>query len=124
MRLWKYAKQIGICKDIRNSYSKTDPDATFMRVKRDGIGNDRLLPHIILPIGICNEYIVVSDAKQYTSYMDFFLPLTDKADTRNIRLPMRDTAENQQETHRQRDPAARSSGIAPTEGPEGEGENR
>ena len=30
--------------DSRNSYSKTDHDATFMRVKSDYMGNDQLLP--------------------------------------------------------------------------------
>ena len=34
-RLKKYAKHIEICGENRNSYSKTDHDATFMRVKKD-----------------------------------------------------------------------------------------
>ena len=33
-RLKKYARHIEICGDERNSYSKTDNDATFMRLKR------------------------------------------------------------------------------------------
>ena len=28
----------------RNSYSKTDPDATFMRMKEDAMGNGQLKP--------------------------------------------------------------------------------
>lgn len=43
-RLKDYAKHIQICGESRNSYSKTDKDATFMRVKRDYMGNDQLLP--------------------------------------------------------------------------------
>ncbi len=43
-RLKKYAEHIKICGDVRNSYSKTDPDATFMRLKKDYMGNDQLLP--------------------------------------------------------------------------------
>lgn len=43
-RLKKYAKHIEICGDKRGSYSKTDESATFMRIKRDYMGNDQLLP--------------------------------------------------------------------------------
>mgnify|MGYP004728113817 FL=1 len=43
-RLNKYAERIKICGNDRNSYSKTDHDATFMRMKRDHMGNDQLLP--------------------------------------------------------------------------------
>ncbi len=39
-RLKKYADHIKICGDSRNSYSKTDHDATFMRIKTDYMGND------------------------------------------------------------------------------------
>ena len=39
-RLKGYANRIEICGDSRNSYSKTDNDATFMRIKRDYMGND------------------------------------------------------------------------------------
>ena len=43
-RLKNYARHIDICGESRNSYSKTDHDATFMRVKSDYMGNDQLLP--------------------------------------------------------------------------------
>ena len=43
-RLKKYAERIKICGNDSNSYSKTDHDATFMRMKRDHMGNDQLLP--------------------------------------------------------------------------------
>lgn len=39
-RLKTYARHIEICGDERNSYSKTDHDAIFMRLKRDYMGND------------------------------------------------------------------------------------
>jgi len=77
-RLKKYAKNIEICGNTRNSYSKTDNDATFMRVKRDYMGNDQLLPAYNMQIGVCDEYIAVVDAKQYASDMDCFVPLMDK----------------------------------------------
>lgn len=77
-RLKKYADHIEICGESRNSYSKTDRDATFMRVKRDYMGNDQLLPAYNMQIGVCDEYIAVVDAKQYASDTDCFVPLMDK----------------------------------------------
>lgn len=77
-KLKKYAERIEICGESRNSYSKTDHDATFMRVKRDYMGNDQLLPAYNMQIGVCDEYIAVVDAKQYASDMDCFVPLMDK----------------------------------------------
>ena len=80
-KLKKYADHIEICGESRNSYSKTDHDATFMRVKRDYMGNDQLLPAYNMQIGVCDEYIAVVDAKQYASDMDCFVPLMDKFKT-------------------------------------------
>lgn len=77
-KLKKYAEHIEICGESRNSYSKTDKDATFMRVKRDYMGNDQLLPAYNMQIGVCDEYIAVVDAKQYASDMDCFVPLMNK----------------------------------------------
>ena len=77
-RLKSYAEKIEICGEERNSYSKTDHDATFMRVKSDYMGNDQLLPAYNMQIGVCDEYIAVVDAKKYASDMDCFVPLLDK----------------------------------------------
>jgi len=77
-RLKKYATQIKVCGDERNSYSKTDNDATFMRVKSDYMGNDQLLPAYNLQAAVCDEYIAVIDVKQYASDMDCFVPLMEK----------------------------------------------
>ena len=77
-RLKRYAQSIEICTDARNSYSKTDNGATFMRIKTDYMGNDQLLPAYNMQIGICDEYVAVVDAKQYASDMDCFAPLMDK----------------------------------------------
>ncbi len=77
-RLKTYAKHIEICGDERNSYSKTDHDATFMRLKRDYMGNDQLLPAYNLQAAVCDEYIAVIDVKQYASDMDCFVPLMEK----------------------------------------------
>ena len=77
-RLKCYAKRIETCGEKRNSYSKTDNDATFMRVKRDYMGNDQLLPAYNVQLGICDEYIAVYDVKQYASDMDCFQPLMER----------------------------------------------
>ena len=77
-KLSRYTQSINICGDTRNSYSKTDKDATFMRVKKDYMGNDQLLPAYNMQIAVCDEYIAVIDAKQYASDMDCFVPLMEK----------------------------------------------
>ena len=77
-KLKKYSKHIRICGNERNSYSKTDNDATFMRMKRDYMGNDQLLPGYNLQIGVCDEYVSVFDLKRYASDMDCFKPLMEK----------------------------------------------
>ena len=55
-RLKSYAYHIETCGEERNSYSKTDHGATFMRLKRDYMGNDQLLPAYNLQVAICDEY--------------------------------------------------------------------
>ena len=77
-RLKRYAERIEICGEERNSYSKTDHDASFMRLKRDYMGNDQLLPAYNMQAGICDEYIAVIDAKRYASDNDCFVPLMEK----------------------------------------------
>lgn len=77
-RLKSYAYHIETCGEERNSYSKTDHDATFMRLKRDYMGNDQLLPAYNLQAAICDEYIAVIDVKPYASDMECFVPLMEK----------------------------------------------
>lgn len=55
-RLKKYNQQVHICGE-RNSYSKTDHDATFMRMKEDAMGNGQLKPAYNLQHGVDSEYI-------------------------------------------------------------------
>ena len=77
-RIRRYTEQIAICGDKRNSYSKTDHSASFMRMKRDYMGNDQLLPAYNVQIGVADEYIAVVDVQQYASDMDCFVPLMEK----------------------------------------------
>ena len=80
-KLKKYANHIKICGENRNSYSKTDNDATFMRMKRDYMGNDQLLPGYNVQLAICDEYIAAYDIQQFASDMDCFQPLMNKFNT-------------------------------------------
>ena len=77
-RLKKYAKHIEICGEKRGSYSKTDNSATFMRVKRDYMGNDQLLPAYNTQVAVCDGYIATVDVKQFASDTDCFVPLMEK----------------------------------------------
>jgi transposase len=77
-KLREYGEKIRICGPDRNSYSKTDPSATFMRVKKDYVGNDQLLPAYNVQFGIADEYIAVLDVSQCRSDMDCFIPLMEK----------------------------------------------
>lgn len=55
-KLKEYTKKIYNCGD-RNSYSKTDIDATFMRMKEDAMKNGQLKPAYNLQHGVDSEYI-------------------------------------------------------------------
>ena len=77
-KLREYVVKIQICGPDRNSYSKTDPDATFMRMKKDYMGNDQLLPAYNIQIGVADEYIALVDVMQHRSDMDCFVPLMEK----------------------------------------------
>ena len=77
-KLLEYVEKIHICGEGRNSYSKTDHSATFMRMKKDYMGNDQLLPAYNVQIGVADEYIAVVDVNQYRIDMDCFIPLMNK----------------------------------------------
>jgi transposase len=55
--LVKYEAQEQILGEGRNSYSKTDNDATFMRMKDDHMGNGQLKPAYNLQISTNNQYV-------------------------------------------------------------------
>lgn len=56
-RMKKYERQEEILAE-RNSYSKTDTDATFMRMKEDHMKNGQLKPGYNVQIGTENQFIV------------------------------------------------------------------
>lgn len=58
----KYEEQLKTMGSDRNSYSKTDPDATFMRMKDDHMRNGQLKPAYNVQIAVNSEYITGIDA--------------------------------------------------------------
>jgi transposase len=54
----KYEQQEKILGEKRNSYSKTDTDATFMRMKEDHMKNGQLKPSYNLQLSSNNQYII------------------------------------------------------------------
>lgn len=74
-KLEEYGEKIEVCGPDRNSYSKTDHDATFMRIKKDYMGNDQLLPAYNIQFGICDEYIASVLVSQSRSDTACFIPL-------------------------------------------------
>ena len=62
----------------RNSYSKTDPDATFMRMKEDHMRNGQLKPGYNVKIAVNSEYVTGLEA------------FSDRSDVKTLR-PMLDT---------------------------------
>jgi transposase len=77
-QLHRYEQQGAILGE-RNSYSKTDPDATFMRMKEDYMKNGQLKPGYNLQISTHDQYILnyslhqtTADTTTYASHMDAF----------------------------------------------------
>lgn len=56
-KLKEYTKKLHVCGG-RNSYSKTDADATFMRMKDDAMGNGQLKAGYNIQHGVDSGYIV------------------------------------------------------------------
>lgn len=92
-KLKDYSKHIEICGEKRGSYSKTDKSATFMRIKRDYMGNDQLLPAYNIQAAICDEYIATIDVEQFASDSDCFIPLMEKFNNQNGKYPKYPTAD-------------------------------
>jgi len=86
-RLEKYADHFEIMGGDRNSYSKTDNDATFMRMKDDHMRNGQLKPGYNVQFGTENHFIIdillTNDRTDYHT----LIPLVEKhAKNTNVRL--------------------------------------
>ena len=62
----------------RNSFSKTDKDATFMRMKEDHMRNGQLKPGYNVQLAVEGEYIVGVDISSERSDQLTLLPLLDR----------------------------------------------
>jgi len=62
----------------RNSFSKTDTDATFMRMKDDHMMNGQLKPGYNLQLGVSGEYIVGVDISSERSDKQTLIPLLNR----------------------------------------------
>jgi transposase len=67
--------------DGRNSFSKTDTDATFMHLKEDHMRNSQLKPAYNVQIGVEAEYIVGVDISSERSDQLTLIPFLDKMNT-------------------------------------------
>lgn len=63
----RYEQQEKIMGDQRSSYSKTDTDATFMRMKEDHMKNGQLKPAYNLQVSTNNQYIANYSIHQATT---------------------------------------------------------
>ncbi len=77
-KLIEYKNHLTTIGPNRNSYSKTDHDATFMHMKEDHMQNAQLKPGYNIQIGVSNEYIMVVEAFQNGSDQLTFEPLLEK----------------------------------------------
>lgn len=70
----------------RNSYSKTDPDATFMHMKDDHMRNAQLKPAYNVQIGVESEYVVgagiFQDRADTNTLIPFLKDIESKLDKR------------------------------------------
>lgn len=85
-RLQKYEEQQEIIGE-RNSYSKTDPDATFMRMKEDHMGNGQLKPGYNVQIGTENQFVLGYSLYQRPADTRCLIPHLDHVKERLGALP-------------------------------------
>ena len=74
----KYEEQLRIMGEDRNSYSKTDTDATFMRMKEDHMRNGQLKPAYNVQIAVNSEYITGIDIFSNRTDVGTFIPFMHK----------------------------------------------
>ncbi len=81
-----YEKAMEILGD-RNSYSKTDPDATFMRMKDDYMKNGQLKPGYNVQIATEGQYALAYDIFPNPTDTRTLIPFLDKIESQFFQLP-------------------------------------
>ena len=77
-KLETYRKHLEIMGDYRNSYSKTDHDATFMRMKEDHMKNGQLKPAYNIQLASASGFIVGEKVSHHPSDMYTLKPFLKK----------------------------------------------
>ena len=78
----------------RNSYSKTDPDATFMHMKEDPMGNGQLKPGYNLQIGTENQFMLDFGLFHNPTDTLTLIPFENSFHERYNRFPLEDVADS------------------------------
>jgi transposase len=74
----EYGKYLQLMGGDRNSLSKTDTDATFMRMKEDYMRNGQLKPAYNIQIGVESEYIVGISSHTDRSDVQTLIPFLER----------------------------------------------
>ncbi|WP_455258828.1 transposase, partial [Peptoniphilus asaccharolyticus] len=77
-KLENYKKHLEIMGDYRNSYSKTDHDATFMRMKEDHMKNGQLKPAYNIQLASASGFIIGENISHHPSDMYTLKPFLMK----------------------------------------------
>ncbi|MEK3732013.1 IS1182 family transposase [Paenibacillus sp. FSL M8-0334] len=85
-RLAKYDQQKA-CFGDRNSYSKTDPDATFMRMKEDHMKNGQLKPGYNVQMATENQFILFYSLHQRPTDTRCFIPHMEQLAASSLPMP-------------------------------------
>jgi transposase len=85
--LKKYEQQEKIMGEERSSYSKTDTDATFMRMKEDHMLNGQLKPAYNLQISTNNQFIASYSIHQKTTDTHTLIPHIDQHEKQYAQTP-------------------------------------
>ena len=85
-RTQKYQQQKAILNN-RNSYSKTDNDATFMRMKDDHMKNGQLKPGYNVQIATNNQYVLAYDVFPNPTDFKTLIPFLENIKDNYFKLP-------------------------------------
>ena len=77
-KLESYRKHLEIMGDYRNSYSKTDHDSTFMRMKEDHMKNGQLKPAYNIQLASASGFIIGENISHHPSDMYTLKPFLMK----------------------------------------------
>lgn len=83
----------------RNSFSKTDRDATFMRMKEDHMRNGQLKPAYNAVLAVDAEYIVGAMISQERSDVGTFIPMMKKLQALGYTKPVADAGFESEENY-------------------------